>query len=128
MVFSEPAVPQNLTDVSRWCQAMCQVAPVAANWDQRLCSKQDGARSRRRPSRRAASVRIPLLLVVPEADSIAPGVELFRSAGGHYDVCECGASFAEVLSGFLKALIAERWVRVTIAHWTVEMGKTDPMT
>ena len=68
------------------------------------------------------------MLVVPEADSIAPGVELFRSAGGHYDVCECGASFAEVLSGFLKALIAERWVRVTIAHWTVEMGKTDPMT
>ena len=43
-------------------------------------------------------VRVPFLLVVPEADSIAPvpaalevarkapGAELFRSAGGHYDV------------------------------------------
>ena len=48
-------------------------------------------------------------LVVPEADSIAPvpaalevarkapGAELFRSAGGHYDVYEGGASFADVL-------------------------------
>jgi hypothetical protein len=50
-----------------------------------------------------------LLLVVPEADAIAPvpaalevacrapGAELFRSAGGHYDVYEGGASFADVL-------------------------------
>jgi hypothetical protein len=49
-----------------------------------------------------------LLLVVPEADSIAPvpaalevaskapGAELFRSTGGHYDVYE-GAGFADVL-------------------------------
>ena len=63
----------------------------------------------RRPVRRATSVRVPLLLVVPEADSIAPvpaalevarkapGAELFRSAGGHYDVYEGGASFADVL-------------------------------
>ena len=63
----------------------------------------------RRPVRRAASVRVPFLLVVPEADSIAPvpaalevarkapGAELFRSAGGHYDVYEGGASFADVL-------------------------------
>ena len=52
---------------------------------------------------------VPFLLVVPEADSIAPvpaalevarkapGAELFRSAGGHYDVYEGGASFADVL-------------------------------
>jgi hypothetical protein len=45
----------------------------------------------------------------PEADSIAPvpaalevarrapGAELFRSAGGHYDVYEGGAGFADVL-------------------------------
>jgi uncharacterized protein len=62
-----------------------------------------------RPVRRAASVRVPFLLVVPEADSIAPvpaalevartapGAELFRSVGGHYDVYEGGAGFAEVL-------------------------------
>jgi fermentation-respiration switch protein FrsA (DUF1100 family) len=54
-------------------------------------------------------VRIPLLLVVPEADAIAPvpaalevarmapGAELFRSGGGHYDVYKGGASFTEVL-------------------------------
>jgi len=54
-------------------------------------------------------VRIPLLLVVSEADAIAPvpaalevarralGAELFRSGGGHYDVYEGGASFADVL-------------------------------
>jgi uncharacterized protein len=54
-------------------------------------------------------VRVPFLLVVPEADAIAPvpaalkvarrapEAELFRSAGGHYDVYEGGASFADVL-------------------------------
>jgi hypothetical protein len=63
----------------------------------------------RRPVRRAASVRAPFWLVVPEADTIAPvpaalevarrapGAELFRSAGGHYDVYEGGAGFADVL-------------------------------
>jgi hypothetical protein len=63
----------------------------------------------RRPVRRAASVRVSFLLVVPEADTIAPvpaalevahrapGAELFRSAGGHYDVYEGGAGFADVL-------------------------------
>jgi hypothetical protein len=47
--------------------------------------------------------------VVPEADSIAPvpaglevarkapRAELFRSIGGHYDVYEGGAGFADVL-------------------------------
>jgi uncharacterized protein len=51
----------------------------------------------------------PLLLIVPEADAIAPvpaalevarrapGAELFRSGGGHYDVYEGGASFVDVL-------------------------------
>lgn len=59
--------------------------------------------------RRAASVRFPFLFVVPEADNIAPvpaalevarkapGAQLFRSAGGHYDVYEGGAGFADVL-------------------------------
>ena len=54
-------------------------------------------------------MRLPLLLVVPEADSIAPvpaalevarkapRAELFSSTGGHYDVYEGGAGFADVL-------------------------------
>jgi hypothetical protein len=33
----------------------------------------------------------------PRGARRAPGAELFRSGGGHYDVYEAGASFAEVL-------------------------------
>src|SRR5882724_2605493 len=78
-------------------------------WHDRVAARSLLSFSWRRPVRRAASVRVPFLLVVPEADSIAPvpaalevarkapGAELFRSAGGHYDVYEGGASFAEVL-------------------------------
>ena len=78
-------------------------------WRNRVAARSLLSFSWRRPVRRAASVRVPFLLVVPEADSIAPvpaalevarkapGAELFRSAGGHYDVYEGGASFADVL-------------------------------
>jgi fermentation-respiration switch protein FrsA (DUF1100 family) len=78
-------------------------------WHDRVAARSLLSFSWRRPVRRAASVRIPLLLVVPEADAIAPvpsalevarrapGAELFRSGGGHYDVYEGGASFADVL-------------------------------
>ena len=79
-------------------------------WNDRVAARSLLSFSWRRPVRRAASVRVPFLLVVPEADSIAPvpaalevarkasGAELFRSSGGHYDVYEGGAGFAEVLS------------------------------
>jgi fermentation-respiration switch protein FrsA (DUF1100 family) len=78
-------------------------------WHDRVAARSLLSFSWRRPVRRAASVRIPLLLVVPEADSIAPvpaalkvarkapGDQLFRSTGGHYDVYEGGAGFADVL-------------------------------
>src|ERR1700692_2563200 len=78
-------------------------------WHDRVAARSLLSFSWRRPVRRAASVRIPLLLVVPEADTIAPvpaalevarrapGAELFRSGGGHYDVYEGGANFADVL-------------------------------
>ena len=78
-------------------------------WHDRVAARSLLSFSWRRPVRRAASVRIPLLLVVPEADAIAPvpaalevarmapGAELFRSGGGHYDVYKGGASFTEVL-------------------------------
>ena len=78
-------------------------------WHDRVAARSLLSFSWRRPVRRAASVCIPLLLVVPEADSIAPvpaalevarkapGAQLFRSAGGHYDVYEGGAAFADVL-------------------------------
>ncbi|KAA1014237.1 alpha/beta fold hydrolase [Paraburkholderia panacisoli] len=78
-------------------------------WHDRVAARSLLSFSWRRPVRRAASVRVPFLLVVPEADSIAPvpaalkvarrapQAELFRSAGGHYDVYEGGAGFADVL-------------------------------
>ena len=78
-------------------------------WHDRVAARSLLSFSWRRPVRRAASVQIPFLLVVPEADSIAPVPaalkvarkaprgELFRSAGGHYDVYEGGAGYADVL-------------------------------
>ena len=78
-------------------------------WNDRVAARSLLSFSWRRPVRRAASVRVPFLLVVPEADTIAPvdaalevahrapGAELFRSAGGHYDVYEGGAGFTDVL-------------------------------
>ena len=78
-------------------------------WHDRVAARSLLSFSWRRPVRRAASVRVPFLLVVPEADAIAPvpaalevarrapGAELFRSGGGHYDVYEGGASFTDVL-------------------------------
>jgi uncharacterized protein len=78
-------------------------------WNDRVAARSLLSFSWRRPVRRAARVRVPLLLVVPEADTIAPvpaalkvarkapGAELFRSAGGHYDVYEGGAGYADVL-------------------------------
>jgi len=78
-------------------------------WHDRVAARSLLSFSWRRPVRRAASVRVPFLLVVPESDAIAPvpaalqvarkapGAELFRSVGGHYDVYEGGAGFADVL-------------------------------
>ena len=78
-------------------------------WHDRVAARSLLSFSWRRPVRRAASVRIPFLLVVPEADAIAPvpaalevarrapGAELFRSRDRHYDVYEGRASFADVL-------------------------------
>jgi len=78
-------------------------------WHDRVAARSLLSFSWRRPVRRAAFVRVPFLLVVPQADSIAPvpaalevarkapGAELFRSVGGHYDVYEGGAGFADVI-------------------------------
>ncbi len=78
-------------------------------WHDRVAARSLLSFAWRRPVRRAALVRVPFLLVVPEADSIAPvaaalevarrapRAELFRSVGGHYDVYEGGSGFADVL-------------------------------
>jgi uncharacterized protein len=70
----------------------------------------------RRPVRRAASIRCPILLVVAEHDTMAPvgpalrvaerapRGELHRSRGGHYDVYEGGKSFDDVVRTELEFL------------------------
>ncbi len=80
-----------------------------AEWENRIAARSLLAVGLHRPARRAASVRCPLLLVVAERDTMAPtsaslrvanrapGAELFRSQGGHYDVYPGGVAHAAVL-------------------------------
>jgi fermentation-respiration switch protein FrsA (DUF1100 family) len=79
-------------------------------WNNRVAARSLLSFSWRRPVRRAKAVRCPLLLVVPEQDTMAPvapalrvaeqapHAELYRSRGGHYDVYEGGADFENVLN------------------------------
>jgi pimeloyl-ACP methyl ester carboxylesterase len=78
-------------------------------WHNRVAARSLLSFSWRRPVRRAASIRCPLLLVVAEHDTMAPTSpairvaetaprgELYRSRGGHYDVYQGGESFDDVL-------------------------------
>jgi fermentation-respiration switch protein FrsA (DUF1100 family) len=79
-------------------------------WNNRVAARSLLSFSWRRPVRRAGAVRCPLLLVVPEQDTMAPvepalrvaekapRAELYRSHGGHYDVYEGGADHDNVLA------------------------------
>jgi fermentation-respiration switch protein FrsA (DUF1100 family) len=85
-------------------------------WNDRVTARSLLSFFWRRPVRRAASVQVPLLLIVPEQDGVAPvpaaltvarrapGAELLRSAGGHYDVYEGGAAFSETLRAEVEFL------------------------
>ena len=88
----------------------------STEWRNRVAARSLLSFSWRRPVRRAAAVRCPLLLVVAEQDSMAPvgpavrvterapHGELYRSRGGHYDVYEGGVSFDDVLRVELEFL------------------------
>jgi uncharacterized protein len=79
------------------------------NWHNRVAARSVLGLALYRPVRKAASIRRPILLIVPEADTVAPAgqtllvakraprSELHRSKGGHYDVYEGGAAFDETL-------------------------------
>jgi pimeloyl-ACP methyl ester carboxylesterase len=86
------------------------VAPrESIDWKNRLAARSLLSISAHRPVRRAASIRIPILLIVAETDTQAPVgpalrvaevaalAELHRSKGGHYDVYQGGVAFEEVL-------------------------------
>jgi alpha-beta hydrolase superfamily lysophospholipase len=78
-------------------------------WRNRVAARSLLSFSWRRPVRRAAAIRCPILLVVAEHDTmapvepavrvtqLAPRGELYRSRGGHYDVYQGGQSFDDVL-------------------------------
>src|SRR4051812_26174733 len=78
-------------------------------WNNRVAARSLLSFSWRRPVRRAASIRRPLLLVVAEHDTMAPvapalrvadkapQAELYRSRGGHYDVYQGGVDYDNVL-------------------------------
>jgi fermentation-respiration switch protein FrsA (DUF1100 family) len=88
----------------------------STEWRNRVAARSLLSFSWRRPVRRAAAIRCPLLLVVAEQDSMAPvgpairvteeapRGELYRSRGGHYDVYQGGVSFDEVLRVELEFL------------------------
>ena len=70
----------------------------------------------RRPLRRVADIRWPILLIVAEHDTMAPAGpalrvadkarrgEVHRSRGGHYDVYQGGKSFDDVVGVELEFL------------------------
>jgi dienelactone hydrolase len=77
-------------------------------WHNRVAARSLLDVAARRPARKAADVRCPILLVVAETDTIAPvgpalrvaeiapRGELFRSRGGHYGVYAGGEDFDRV--------------------------------
>jgi uncharacterized protein len=79
------------------------------DWHNRVAARSVLGLALHRPVRNAASIRCPILLIVPEADTVAPAgqtllvakraprSELHRSGGGHYDVYQGGAAFDETL-------------------------------
>jgi fermentation-respiration switch protein FrsA (DUF1100 family) len=81
----------------------------STEWHNRVAARSLLSFSWRRPVRRAAAIRCPLLLVVAEHDTMAPvrpalrvvekapDAELYRSRGGHYDVYEGGEDHDNVL-------------------------------
>jgi uncharacterized protein len=85
-------------------------------WRNRVAARSLLSFSWRRPVRRAAAIRCPILLVVAEHDTMAPvgpalraaetapRGELYRSRGGHYDVYEGGESFEDVVRAELEFL------------------------
>jgi dienelactone hydrolase len=78
-------------------------------WQNRVAARSLLGIAAHRPGRKAADIRCPILLVVGQNDTIAPAgpaltvaerapkSELYRSAGGHYDVYEGGEDFDNVV-------------------------------
>ncbi len=78
-------------------------------WNNQVAARSVLGLAAHRPVQHAARITCPILLIVPEADTVAPAgrtlvvaeraanAELHRSKGGHYDVYEGGAAYEETL-------------------------------
>jgi fermentation-respiration switch protein FrsA (DUF1100 family) len=87
-----------------------------SDWHNRVAARSLLSVAAHRPVRRAGRIRVPILLVVPEEDTMAPiaptlrvakrapNAELFRSRGGHYDVYEGGKDHVNVLNAEVEFL------------------------
>src|SRR3954447_22183682 len=85
-------------------------------WNNRVAARSLLSFSWRRPVRRAAAIRCPILLIIAEHDAMAPvgpalrvadkaqRGEVHRSRGGHYDVYKGGESFDDVVAVELEFL------------------------
>jgi dipeptidyl aminopeptidase/acylaminoacyl peptidase len=85
-------------------------------WHNQVAARSLLSFSWRRPVRRAAAIRCPILVIVAEHDTMAPvgpalrvadkaqRGELHRSRGGHYDVYKGGQSFGDVVAVELEFL------------------------
>jgi pimeloyl-ACP methyl ester carboxylesterase len=105
-------------------------------WHDRVAARSLLSFSWRRPVRRAASVRVPFLLVVPEADAIAPvpaalevarkapGAELFRSSGGHYDLRLERTLFKNSIIARMKGVLGQTRLSESGSHGV--FNETDP--
>jgi dienelactone hydrolase len=83
--------------------------PEGTDWHNRVAARSLLGLGAHRPVRKAAKIRCPILLVVPETDTIAPvgpalrvadraqKGELYRSRGGHYGPYEGGDDHDNVL-------------------------------
>ncbi|QUQ66054.1 alpha/beta hydrolase [Kutzneria sp. CA-103260] len=89
-------------------------------WRNRVTARSVLAIGAHRPVRKAAEIRIPILMVVAETDAMAPvgpalrvaelaaRGELVRYSGAHYDVYRGGAAFDEVVEAeveFLRRIV-----------------------
>jgi dienelactone hydrolase len=85
-------------------------------WHNQVAARSLLSFSWRRPVRRAAAIRCPILLIIAEHDTMAPvgpalrvadkaqRGEVHRSRGGHYDVYQGGQSFDDVVAVELEFL------------------------
>lgn len=117
--------------------------PDGESWPNRITARSLLEIARYRPARKAGRIPCPVLMVVAEADTMAPTRpatqlaaraprgELYRSRGGHYDVYLGGAGHTDVLRVELEFLnrhasAADERLRLTERPTSSGEASSDP--